>query len=344
MPLRRADVIRYPPLKLPQKDKQKIRAVMLVLLASIFLLCIKFTAWYFTNSKAILTDALESIVNVVAGGFALFSIYYASQPRDENHPYGHGKMEFLSAGFEGGLIFIAGITIIINSVYSFFQPVILQSLELGVWLTVISGVANFLMGTYLVKNGKASNSVLMVANGKHLISDTISSAGLVIGLALILITGLYWIDHLLAILFGIIILVTGFKLLKKSVNSLLDEADHEKLQFLIEQLQTHRKDKWIDIHNLRVIKYGPNLHVDCHMTLPWYESLESSHSEVSAVENLIRESLGSDVEFFIHADPCVMPTSCSICQVAPCNFRKAAFEKKIEWEFSNLLPNQKHHI
>ncbi len=317
---------------------------MLVLLASILLLGIKFTAWYLTNSKAILTDALESIVNVVAGGFALFSIYYASQPRDENHPYGHGKMEFLSAGFEGGLIFIAGITIIANSIYSFFQPVNLQSLEAGVWLTVASGSANFFMGKYLVKKGIASNSLLMTANGKHLISDTISSIGLITGLGLILLTGLFWIDQLMAIVFGVIILVTGFGLLKKSVNSLLDEADYEKLQFLIEQLQKHRKDKWIDIHNLRVIKYGANLHVDSHITLPWYESLESTHAEVSAVEQLIRESLGSDVEFFIHADPCLPPLSCSICQVAPCNFRKSAFEKKIEWQLSNMLPNRKHHI
>ncbi len=313
-----------------------------MLFISIFLLCIKFLAWYLTHSNAILTDALESIVNVVAGSFALFSIYVASRPRDENHPYGHGKMEFLSAGFEGGLIFIAGITIIINSVYSLFQPIKIHSLEWGVWLSAASGVVNFIMGTILVKKGNASNSILLIANGKHLISDTVSSVGLVVGLGLILLTGMYWIDQAMAIIFGVIILITGFGLLKKSVNSLLDEADYEKLQLLISELQLHRKDKWIDIHNLRVIKYGANLHVDCHITLPWYEPLESAHDEVTAVEKLISNSLGNDVEFFIHADPCITPTSCAICQLANCTYRKAAFEKKIEWELSNMLPNKKH--
>jgi len=329
---------------IPEKELHKIKAIRLVLFISVVLLCIKFLAWYLTHSNAILTDALESIVNVVAGSFALFSIYYASQPKDENHPYGHGKMEFLSAGFEGGLIFIAGIVIIFNSVYAFFQPPKIHSLETGVWLSAATGAVNFIMGKFLVNKGTKSNSLLLVANGKHLISDTASSIGLVVGLGLILLTGMYWLDQLMAIIFGGIILFTGFGLLKKSVNSLLDEADHEKLQLLISVLQKQRKHKWIDIHNLRVIKYGANLHVDCHITLPWYEPLESAHTEVTAVEQLIRENLGSDVEFFIHADPCVPPSSCAICQVFDCKVRQADFVKKIDWEISNMLPNKKHGV
>lgn len=325
-------------------DLKKIRIIRTVLIISVGILIIKFIAWYLTHSNAILTDALESIVNVVAGAFALASIYYASLPKDENHPYGHGKIEFLSAGFEGGLVFIAGILIIINSTYALFQPVKIHSVETGVWLSALTGIINFVMGRFLVKKGTASNSLLMVANGKHLISDTVSSIGLVVGLAVIYFTGLYWLDQVIAIIFGFIILRTGFGLLKKSVNSLLDEADYEKLQLLISQLQKDRKEKWIDIHNLRVIKYGANLHVDCHITLPWYESLESAHAEVSAVEQLIKDNLGNDVEFFIHADPCITPTSCPICQVSECPFRKAPFKEKIEWTLGNMLPNKKHGI
>ena len=123
---------------------------------------------------------------------------------------------------------------------------------------------------------------------------------------------------------------------------MLDEADYEKLQLLISELQNNRKEKWIDIHNLRVIKYGSNLHVDCHITLPWYEALESAHEEVTAVEKLIKKNLGSDVEFFIHSDPCIMPNSCTICQIKECTFRKAAFKEKIEWNIQNMLPNKKH--
>lgn len=325
-----------------EHDKKKIRVLTLVLVISMILLAIKFTAWYITKSNAILTDALESIVNVVAGAFALFSIYYASLPSDENHPYGHGKMEFLSAGFEGGLIFIAGLVIIANSIWAFFLPPKLHQVETGVWLSAATGAVNFLMGTYLIQRGKKSHSLLMIANGKHLVSDTVSSIGLVAGLVLILITGKLWLDNVIAIIFGTIILITGFGLMKKSVTSLLDEADYEKLDLLINELNKHRKEQWIDIHNLRVIKYGSNLHVDCHITLPWYNSLEESHREVDAVDKLVKTSLGGNVEFFIHADPCVMPTSCTICQIKNCPERKAEFRNKIEWEMSNMLPNKKH--
>ncbi len=311
---------------------------------SFVLLVIKFLAWYITRSNAILTDALESIVNVIAGGFALFSIYFASLPRDENHPYGHGKIEFISAGFEGGLILVAGGLIIVNATLAFFKPPVIQHLEAGVWLSAFSGAVNLIMGYYLVKTGNKNSSDLMVANGKHLMTDTVSSIGLVAGLWLIILTGYLWIDHVLAILFGSIIIGTGFGILKKSVNSLLDEADYEKLYLLIQELQKHRKAKWIDIHNLRVIKYGSNLHVDCHITLPWYDTLEAAHSEVNAVEQLIGESLGKNVEFFIHADPCLMPTSCSICQITECVHRQAPFQKKIIWDITNMLPNRKHQL
>lgn len=311
---------------------------------SILLLIIKFVAWWLTRSNAILTDALESIVNVVAGLFALFSIYYASQPRDENHPYGHGKMEFLSAGFEGGLIFIAGITIIGNAVYALFHPVKMHAAETGALLSAFTGVINFIMGKMLISRGKKTSSMLMIANGKHLLSDTISSVGLVAGLLIIWFTNMVWLDQVMAILFGAVILYTGLGLLKKSVNSLLDEADYEKLELLISQLEKNRNIKWIDIHNLRVIKYGANLHVDCHITLPWYDSLEASHEEVSGVEKLIKSNLGNEVEFFIHADPCIMPTSCTICQIADCKHRGAPFQRRIEWNMQNMLPNKKHGL
>jgi cation diffusion facilitator family transporter len=327
---------------LDTKGKEKVRLLAIVLSISIVLLTIKFIAWYLTRSNAILTDALESIVNVVAGAFALFSIYYASQPKDENHPYGHGKIEFLSAGFEGGLIFIAGISIIGNSVYSAFLPPKIKEPETGAWLSALSGGINYIMGWYLVSTGRKTGSLLMTANGKHLISDTVSSIGLVAGLLLIWLTGWYWIDLVMAIIFGFVILVTGYGILKKSVTSLLDEADVEKLNLLIQEMQKHRRDQWIDIHNLRVIKYGTELHVDCHITLPWYGSLEETHHEVSSVENLIKDSLGKDVEFFIHADPCVPPKSCAVCQLSNCNERKSVFTGRVDWTLSNMLPNQKH--
>ncbi len=327
---------------LDSKGKERVRTLGLVLAVSALLLGIKFTAWFITKSNAILTDALESIVNVVAGSFALYSVYYASQPKDENHPYGHGKIEFLSAGFEGGLIFIAGLSIMGNSIYGFFVPSKLHDPQTGAWLSALSGGINFIMGNMLVAKGKKSGSLLMTANGKHLISDTVSSVGLVAGLILIWFTGWLWLDLVMALIFGTVILVTGFNILKKSVTSLLDEADVEKLNLLVKEMQSHRSEKWIDIHNLRVLKYGTDLHVDCHITLPWYANLEDTHKEVSSVENLIKDSLGSEVEFFIHADPCVPPKSCAVCQIHDCKERKAEFTGKVEWKIENMLPNRKH--
>jgi cation diffusion facilitator family transporter len=304
---------------------------------------IKFVAYIITHSNAILTDALESIINVVAGAFALFSVYYAAQPKDENHPYGHGKIEYLAVGIEGGLIIIAGGAIFIKSIMGFFHPKVIESVDLGVYISIFAGVANYFMGAFLIKKGKSHNSSLMVADGKHLITDTVSSIGLVIGLIIIYFTKIYWLDNLIAIFFGIYIFVTGYKLLKESVNNLLDEADYEQLNMVVEILNTNRREKWIDMHNLRVLKYGSHLHIDAHITLPWYDNLEASHTEVSAVENLITEKLEGEVEFFIHADPC-LPLSCPICPIMDCSYRKGVFVKQLIWNLENMLPDRKHRL
>jgi cation diffusion facilitator family transporter len=325
------------------KNKNKIFIMQIMLVFSIILTAIKFVAYILTHSNAILTDALESIINVVAGAFALFSIYYSTLPKDENHPYGHGKIEYLSVGLEGGLIVLAGIGILIKSVMSFLHPSPLHSIDIGVYLSAITALCNLLMGLYLVKKGKAHDSVLMIADGRHFITDTISTAGLIIGLGVIYFTGILWLDNVIAIIFGMFILVTGLKLLRESVNNLLDEADYQKLNQVVNILNTNRKEKWIDMHNLRVLKYGSHLHIDAHITLPWYDILEDAHAEVSGVEYLIKEKLEGEVEFFIHADPC-LPTSCPICPLKDCKERKAPFVKRLDWTLENMLPDKKHQL
>jgi len=317
--------------------------MQITLLVSITILAIKFFTYFLTNSNAILTDALESVVNVVAGGFALYSVYYASKPKDENHPYGHGKIEFLSAGVEGGMITLAGGAMIIKGVFAFFTKDKVSQADVGAYLSAFSGLLNYLMGTYLIKKGKLYNSATMTADGKHLISDTISSIGLVAGLFVIYVTKTDWVDYVITIVFGGFIMYTGIKLVIESVTNLLDKADESRLNELVQLLNKNRSDKWIDIHNLRALKYGSHLHVDCHITLPWYNTLEESHNEVSAVENLIRKNTEQEIEFFIHADPC-LPTSCPICSIKDCAHRKAPFVKRFEWDLKNLLPDKKHSL
>jgi cation diffusion facilitator family transporter len=321
----------------------KIRTMQVMLSFSLLLTALKFFAWHLTHSNAVLTDALESIINVLAGGVALFSIYYASRPKDHDHPYGHGKIEYFSAGFEGGLIFLAGILIILKAIHGFFIPSEIQQLDTGLYLLAFTSTCNYFMGVYLVKHGKNQDSILMIADGKHLITDTVASTGLIFGLIFIYFTHLNWMDNVIAILYGAFILRMGSKLVKSSVSSLLDEADYEKLNQLIRILNSKRSEKWVDMHNLRVLKYGSYLHIDCHITLPWYDTLEESHEEVSAVEKLIKAELQGKVEFFIHSDPC-LPSSCPICILHTCKVRQAPFVKKLDWTMENMLPDKKHTL
>lgn len=327
-----------------EKFSRNRRAIMTwMLVFSSLLMALKFLAWRLTHSNAILTDALESIVNVAAGGFALFSVIYADRPRDENHPYGHGKIEFVSAGFEGALILLAGGLIVAKAIYGFYHPQPLERIDTGVWLTAAAGLCNLFMGLYLVRRGKLLHSVLMTADGKHLLTDTISSGGLVVGLIILHVTNIAWMDNALAIAFGAYIVFTGMALVREALGNLLDEADTERLTQLVDILNRNRRPNWIDIHNLRVLKYGTQLHVDAHLTLPWYLTLEEAHNEVSAVEQLVKSEFDRDIEFFIHADPC-LPTSCPICSVHDCPKRQSPQVKQLDWTLQNTLPDKKHQL
>lgn len=302
----------------------------------------KFIAYFYTNSNAILSDALESIINIVAGGMATWGVSIAAKPKDIDHPYGHGKIEFISAGAEGGLIVLAGLFIIYKAIVGLWYSHPLNSLDIGLVITAGAGLANFAMGTVLINEGRKYKSAILVADGKHLLSDTVSSVGVVAGLLLSYLTGYTWIDGITAILFAIYILFTGYKLVQEAMGTLLDKADNEKLTEIVELLNRKRRERWIDIHNLRTQKYGSDLHVDCHITLPWYDTLEQSHEEVDYLREIVQDSMTHEVEFFVHADPCVPPKSCSVCILADCPKRQAPFVKRIHWNLDNVLPNHKH--
>ena len=321
----------------------KINTMKLTLIVGCFLMGLKFLAYYLTQSSAILTDAIESIVNVLAGSFALYSLYYAAKPKDEDHPYGHGKIEFLSTGVEGGMVTLAGVAMTIKGISAFFNPHDLQNIDIGLGISLFSGIVNYLLARLLIKKGTALHSSTMVADGKHLLTDTWSSAGLVVGLIVIYFTHLFWVDYVITIGLGIFIVITGFQLIKESIFNLLDKADYGKIEHLISVLNTKRNPSWIDIHNLRVVKYGSVVHVDCHMTLPWYYTLEESHKEVDDLDKLATTEFSHEIEFFIHADPC-LPKSCSICEMKDCKVRKNAFVKRLEWNMGNVLPDTKHTV
>ena len=310
---------------------------------SVVLLAAKFLAYYLTNSVSILTDALESIVNVVAGFIGLYSLYIAAKPRDKDHPYGHGKAEFLSAAIEGTLIGSAGTIIIYKAVKSFIEPAPLQKLDYGIYLVAAAALINFIVGLITEKKGKNSNSLALIASGKHLKSDSYSTLGIIAGLILIYFTDRKWIDPAVAIIFGLIIIYTGYKILRRSIAGIMDEADVELLKKIVDLLNRNKRENWVDLHNLRVIKYGSILHIDCHLTVPWYLNVHEAHIEVDALSNLVRQEFGEAVELFVHVDGC-LPFSCKVCNKQNCNERKHNFEKRIDWTLENVLQNQKHQV
>ncbi|TVR79693.1 MAG: cation transporter [Chitinophagaceae bacterium] len=304
---------------------------------------VKFTAYFLTNSNAILTDALETIINISTSIFALYSIYLSAKPKDKDHPYGHGKIEFFSSGFEGFLITFTGLAMIAKAIYSFFHPHELANFEIGILITAGAGMVNFFMGRMLVKHGKRLNSIVLIADGKHLLTDTISSVGLVLGLIIIWATGLYWLDNVLTIILGILIMYTGFQLLRNAYGGLMDEADEEMLKNISNVLNENRKEKWIDIHNLRILRFGSKLHVDCHITMPYYDDLKTIHHEIDELESIVSGKISEDVELFVHAEPC-SENSCPHCLIKDCPVRKHKFEKKIEWGSENLTQLNKHKL
>jgi len=301
----------------------------------------KFTAYFITSSNSILTDAAESIVNILASLFAFYSIYVAAQPKDLNHPYGHGKVEFFSVFIEGALIVIAGILISFKSFYNLFYPHEISDLINGTIIIGVSGLINFALGFFLIDQSKKYNSLTLYADGKHLQTDAYTSAGLVIGLLLINFTGLNYLDSILSIVIGIFIIYSGYKLVRKSVSGLMDESDFDTSDEIIAILNKHRKESWIDMHNLRTQRYGPDIHIDCHITLPYYFDLNKVHEEVSEVDKLVNHKANSRTEFFIHADPC-MPECCHYCRMPECPVRSEPKSMDIAWTTENVTKNQKH--
>ncbi len=300
----------------------------------------KFAAYFLTSSNFVLTDAAESIVNVLASSFAFFSIYLAALPRDENHPYGHGKVEYFSVFIEGSLIGIAAITIMIKSVYGIFFPNNIHDLLTGAAIIGATGIINGSLGFYMIRKGKSLPSITIDADGRHLITDMITSIGLVVGLLLIHFTKITVLDSVLSILVGLYILYSGYKLVRKSVSGLMDEADFGVVTEVINVLNEKRRDAWIDIHNFRAQKYGNDLHIDCHLTLPNYFDLNRVHEEVKLVDKLINSEV-TKTELFIHTDPCV-PQCCHYCSMPNCPIRSEPKTEDIAWTMDKIIRNKKH--
>lgn len=323
--------------------QQNLRIQKWVAAFSVLLLIVKFAAWYMTGSVAILTDAWESIVNVMAGAIGLYSLYVAAKPRDADHPYGHGKAEFVSAAAEGTMIGVAGIFILYEAIQQLLHPGEIRKLDTGIWLVAGAGLVNFLVGHWCVRVGIRNNSLALIASGSHLKTDTYSTIGIIVGLVLIRFTGLLWIDGIVALVLGGFIIYTGYGILRRSLAGIMDEADEQIIGRLVKSLNENRRENWVDLHNLRVIKYGSILHIDCHLTVPWYLNVNEAHREIDHLSALARKQFGESVELFVHNDGC-LPVQCPICRKGDCPVRQQPFREQITWTLQNISTDKKHQL
>jgi cation diffusion facilitator family transporter len=316
-------------------DNIKLRTAQLSLVVGLAMFFIKISAYIITNSSAIFSDAAESIVHILATGMVLYSIILSSRPPDKSHLYGHGNIEYFSAGVEGLLIIIAALTIIYfagSDIILGAQP---SQLNTGTILIGIAGIISTFLGLWIVKKGKQTNSLALIADGKHILTDAYTSLGVVIGLTLVILTDIYLLDPLIAMAVATNIIITGYKLIRESVGGLMMETDDELLVKITESIKSIRNNHHIDIHQLRFWKSAEIVFIDFHLTLPFFLNIRQSHD----IEEEILNKLASDIknsQVRIHFDFCE-PFLCCYCKYEPCLERKSKFSKFIEWDKTKLL-------
>jgi cation diffusion facilitator family transporter len=299
----------------------QFRAALVSLVVGTALLGAKYLGYLYTGSAAVLSDALESIINVVAATFMLGSVMFAGKPADRDHPYGHGKIEYFSAVFEGGLITFAAILIAWYAVTDLLRGPAVKQVELGMLITLACGLGNAALGWYLIATGRREQSLSLVADGHHVLSDFWTSAGVVVGLLLVRVTGLTWLDPVTAIVVAANLAVTGGRLVRSAAGGLLDEEDTKLLAELVSAFERRRDPGLIRIHSLRAIRAGRFTHVDAHLIVPEYWTVEQAHRVVDAFEQRVLDSCSVEGEIAFHTDPCGR-VLCRLCEMPDCPVRQ----------------------
>jgi len=299
------------------------------------MLFVKATAYLLTHSSAVFSDLLESVIHLGAIGMALYSVVVSLRPPDESHPYGHGKIEFFSAGIEGTLIALAAVGIIIEATGGLINGRELERLNLGAALTLFAAIVSLVLGLFLVRCGRQTSSIALVANGKHILTDSYTSFGVVFGLVLVLVTGVTALDPIVAIVIAVNILYSGYKLVRTSVGGLMDEADRTTLARIADIVGTERRPEWISMHHLRVMRTGDLHHLDFHLTVPFYWSVREGHRYQQQVCDQLARAFGNKASVMIHLDPCTTDY-CRMCEVDPCHERKHPCSEQPSWDLAVL--------
>jgi cation diffusion facilitator family transporter len=281
----------------------KVRAAAVSVAASVAVLVLKFIAYTITGSVAVLSDAAESVVNVVAANVALISLVVAVRPPDATHQYGHGKAEFVSSATEGVLIFVGGAWILMVAVQRLLHPVPLGMVEAGIGALAVATVANALTAGYLMRVSRQVLSTALEADARHLQADVLTSVAVLVGMGLVRMTGWLWVDALLGAVVAVHILQIGVDVSRQAVGGLMDSSLPEDEQARIRIILDAHREQILDYHALRARRIGSERFVDLHLVLHRTLSVGQAHALCDHLEAHIREDLpGTDIT--IHVESC----------------------------------------
>lgn len=315
-------------------QRVRIRVALVSIGAGLAILALKYVAYLVSGSTALKSDAIESVVNVVAATFALGAVVFADKPADKEHPYGHGKIEHFSAAFEGGLISLAAVLIAWEALSALWAQwhglVQLKDLGLGLSLNLGAGLLNGLLGWWLVKMGRRQHSKALEADGQHVLSDFWTTLGIAGGLFLVKLTGFHVLDPLMAMVVAAHLAATGFRLVKASSQALLDMEDPEVLASLVKVMNQVRPTDLVAVHELRTLRSGRYTHVDIHMVLPEFYTIAEGHDLADRFGKQTLAAAGIEGELHTHVDPC-QRAWCTGCALADCPVRQAplAYQRPI---------------
>jgi cation diffusion facilitator family transporter len=242
-------------------------------------------------------------VNVVASAFALLSVLLSARPPDPKYPYGYGKIAYFSAGFEGGLIALAALAILYEAIQGLVFGQELRQLNLGVLIVGVASLVNLILGMALMRLGRRTQSLILLADGRHVLADAYTSCAVVFGVVLVLLTGRQWLDGAVAILVGLNVLWTGYGLAREGIIGLMDRADPEMLSRVVEALQAGRQPGWDDLHQLRAWQAGDRTFLDFHLVVPDHWTVGQVHDAHVRCREILRRTLGAPTEVIIHFDP-----------------------------------------
>src|SRR5262245_27154219 len=282
--------------------------ILLSILAALVTLGLKTVAYLLTGSVGLLSDAAESLVNLVASTAAFASLWYSAQPVDPSHTYGHEKIEYFSSGLEGVLILVAAGGIAYYAVSRLLVPEELESLGLGTAISLLASLINLAVAQVLLRVGRARGSIVLEADGRHLMTDVWNSAGVLLGLGLVALTGLQALDPVIALLVAANIVWTGLDLLRRSFNGLMDHALPEAEQALLRRAIEGRLEPGTSYHALRTRQAGAHRFADFHLLVPGAMSVRQAHDLTGRVEEAVRAALPG-VEVTVHIEPIEEPAS-----------------------------------